>query len=181
MQLVHKNLLEYYGDVPPVGYNDNFMTRWATLFSYPLERQLKESLVDKMKQKLVGMSQKDAVQQLLWWTATAFDYKYDEEVWGYDRAFYAEETLFYPYNDAEDRAILLARLVRDVLGLDVALVYYPGHLAPAVRFTDADVNGASVVVSGQRFIICDPTYIGSDVGEEMPSMKGLEKTTILLE
>ncbi len=178
---MNKNLLEYYSDVPPVCYNNNFMTRWATLYSYPLERQLKESLVDKMKQKLVGMSQKDAVQQLLWWVATSLEYKYDEDVWGGDRAFYAEETLFYPYADAEDRAILFSRLVRDVLGLDVALVYYPGHLATAVRFTDAEINGSSVVINGHRFVICDPTYIGSDVGEEMPNINTAEKRMMIME
>ncbi len=189
---MNKNLVDYYGDVPSVSYNENFMTRWATLANYPLEQQLKDSLVTPMKKKLEGLSQKDAVQQILWWTHGGVDlerenpsqdtflYGYDEDVWGYDRAFCAEETLFYPYCDAEDRAILFSRLVRDVVGLDVALVYYPGHLATAVCFTEESVKGDFLMVDNRRFIICDPTYIGSNVGETMPVMNNEETTVIMI-
>ena len=41
---------------------------------------------------------------------------------------------------AEDRSILLSRLVRDLLALKVVLVYYPGHLATAIHFSN-DVRG----------------------------------------
>ena len=64
-----------------------------------------------------------------------FEYKLDSEMWGVaDRAFFPDETLHYPYRDCEDGAILFTRLVRDLLGLPSALVYYPGHLAAAVAF-----------------------------------------------
>ena len=189
---MNKNLVDYYGDVPSVSYNKNFMTRWATLANYPLEQQLKDSLVMPMKKKIEGLSQKDAVQQILWWTHGGVDlerenpsqdtflYAYDEDVWGYDRAFCAEETLYYPYCDSEDRAILFSRLVRDVVGLDVALVYYPGHLATAVCFTEESVKGDFLMVDHRRFIICDPTYIGSNVGETMPGMNNEETTVIMI-
>lgn len=110
-----------------------------------------------------------------------FLFAFDIEVWGYDRNFYPEESLYYPYYDSEDRAILFSRLVRDVVGLDVVLVYYPGHLSTAVCFTEGDVKGDFLMFDNRKFIICDPTYIGSDVGEEMPSMIGKERTVILLE
>ena len=189
---MNKNYVNYYYDVPYVSYNGNFMTRWATLANYPLDQQLKDSLVTPMKKKLEGLSQKDAVQQILWWihgnidleretpNQDTFLFAYDEDVWGQDFAFCAEETLYYPYCDSEDRAILLSRLVRDVVGLDVILVYYPGHLATAVCFTEENVKGDYYMINGHRFIICDPTYIGSNVGEEMPPMQGLERTVILL-
>ena len=190
---MNKNLVDYYGDVPSVTYNENFMTRWAILANYPLDQQLKDSLVTPMKKKLEGLSQKDAVQQILWWihgevdiegknpNQDTFLYNFDENVWGQDRAFCAEETMYYPYCDAEDRAILLSRLVRDVVGLDVALVYYPGHLATAIHFADASAKGDYVELDGNRYIICDPTYIGGKVGEEMPGFEGEKKTMIKLE
>ena len=121
----------------------------------------------------------EAVQQILWWVQTGFEYEYDEKVWGYDRAFYPEETLFYPYADSEDRSILLARLVRDVVGIDVVLIYYSAdHLAAAVDFTDAVVVGDFLKLEDRRFIICDPSYIGGHVGETMPTMKNSETTII---
>ena len=161
------------------GDDENFMTRWATLAEYPFEQQVKDSLVTKMKQKVAGMSQFEAVQQILWWVQTGFKYEYDEKVWGYDRAFCPEETLFYPYADSEDRSILLARLVRDVVGIDVVLIYYStDHLAAAVDFTDAVVVGDFLKLEDRRFIICDPSYIGGHVGETMPTMKNSETTIV---
>ncbi|MGM9852418.1 MAG: hypothetical protein ACI30N_00400 [Muribaculaceae bacterium] len=80
-----------------------------------------------------------------------------------------EESLFYPYADCEDRSVLFSHLVRDLLGLDVALVYYPNHLATAVRFTDS-VAGDAMQVGQSRFVVCDPTYIGAPVGMQMPNL-----------
>ena len=87
-----------------------------------------------------GMNEKDAVGILLNWVQTAYEFGNDDKIWGHDRAFFAQETLYYPYSDCEDRAILFSRLVRDLVGLDVVLLYYPGHLATAVAFND-EVKG----------------------------------------
>jgi hypothetical protein len=81
---------------------------------------------------------------------------------------------------AEDRSILLSRLVRDLLALKVVLVYYPGHLATAIHFSN-DVRGDYLMLSGTRYTICDPTYIGASVGMTMPDMDNSKATVILLE
>lgn len=112
-------------------------------------------------------SQYEAVSRLLNFVQTAFVYEYDDKVWGCDRAFFADETLYYPYCDCEDRSILFSRLVRDLLGLKVVLIYYPGHLATAVCFTE-NVNGDYISMNGKRYTICDPTYIGAPIGATMP-------------
>ena len=59
--------------------------------------------------------------------------------------------------------------MRDLLGLDVILVYYPGHLAAAVAFP-SDVAGEYIDYIGRRFTITDPTYIGAPVGLSMPDL-----------
>ena len=133
-----------------------------------------------MREKIAGLSEKDAVERLLNWVQTAFKYEYDEKVWGHDRVFFAEETLYYPYCDCEDRSILLSRLVRDLLGLKVILVYYPGHLAMAVGFTE-DVAGDYIIQGGKRYVVCDPTYINAPVGMTMPDMNNQTARIILLE
>ncbi|MBQ9203322.1 MAG: hypothetical protein IJ155_03675 [Prevotella sp.] len=188
---VNKNLLDFYADLPSFSYGDNFMTRWTIMADRPLEQHLQETLVRQMKQKLAGKRQLEQVNELLWWVQgnlytpenkdeNCFLFRYDDEVWGYDRALYSEETLFYPYCDTEDRSILLSRLIRDVVGLDVVFIYYPGHTAIGVCITDEDVKGNYVVKDGRHYVICDPTYIGADAGEEMPPMTGKEKTVELL-
>ena len=117
---------------------------------------------------------------LLDWVQTGLVYEYDDKVWGHDRVFFAEESLFYPYADCEDRAVLFSHLVRDLLGLDVALVYYPNHLATAVRFTD-NVAGDAMQVGQTRYVVCDPTYIGAPVGMQMPNLDCSKVQCIVLD
>ena len=176
----NKNYMDFFDTYPPSCIGDNFMTRWSMYANTPLEKGIQNQLYPAMKEKLNGLSQKDAVQQLLWWVQTGFQYEYDENVWGRDRAFFGEESLFYPYCDCEDRSILLSHLVRDLLGLKVVLVHYPGHLAMAVNFTD-DVEGDYIMLDGKKFIVCDPTYIRANVGETMPRMNNEEAVVILLD
>ena len=76
-------------------------------------------------------------------------------------------------------AILFSRLVRDLLGLKVLLVYYPGHLATAVCFTD-NVTGDYISLNNQKYVVCDPTYIGAPVGATMPDMDNSSAKVILL-
>lgn len=187
----NKNSIDFYNTYPCSYTDNNFMTRWANYANTPLEKWLTDQLYPPMREKLKGLSPLDAVQQLDWWVQGKTDinhtnpnqgcflYAYDEPIWGYDRNFFGEESIFYPYNDCEDRSILLSHLVRDLVGLDVVLVYYPGHLAMAVNFP-TDVPGDNIVYNGRKFTICDPTYIGSDVGETMPTMKGKGMNVILL-
>ena len=172
--------MDFYETYPSSCVNDNFMTRWAMYANTPLEEGIRNQLYPAMQKKLEGMTQKDAVQHMLNWVQTGFQYEYDNKVWGHDRAFFGEETLFYPYCDCEDRSILLSHLVRDLLDLDVILVYYPGHLAMAVEF-DEEVEGDYIMLDGKRFVICDPTYIGAPIGDTMPGCDNQTSTVILLQ
>ena len=188
----NKNYIDFLGTYPSSTVNNNFMTRWSMYANCPLDESIREQLYPQMKAKLAGKSELMAVQELLWWMhgnvdlegviqdSNCFLYRYDEDVWGIDRAFFGEETLFYPYCDCEDRSILLSHLVRDVVGLDVVLVYYPGHLAMAVHFNEP-VEGDYVMCEGRKFIVVDPTYIGSRVGETMPMVADEPTTVILLD
>ena len=187
----NKNSIDFYNTYPCSYTDNNFMTRWANYANTPLEKWLTDQIYPGMREKLKGLTPLEAVQELDWWVQGKTDlnrsnpnqecflYAYDESVWGFDRNFFGEESIFYPYNDCEDRSILLSHLVRDLVGLDVVLVYYPGHLAMAVNFPNA-VEGDYISVNGRKFTICDPTYIGSDVGETMPTMKGKGTQVILL-
>ena len=177
---VNKNQLPFYESYPTSEVGGNFMTRWAMYANTPICEQARQELYPQLKKGLTGVSQLMQVEKLLNWVQTAFVYKYDEEVWGADRAFFPDETLYYPYCDCEDRSILLTRLVRDLLGLKCVLVYYPGHLASAIAIP-GDAKGDYLMVNGTRFMICDPTYIGASVGHTMPDMDNAQAKVILLE
>ena len=177
---VNENLIGFYNTYPTSEIKDNFMTRWAMYANTPLDEHVKEELYPPLKDKIKGLSQLEAANILLNWVQTAFVYEYDDKVWGHDRAFFAEETLYYPYCDCEDRAILHSRLVRDLLGLKTILVFYPGHLASAVCFTEK-VPGDYITLKEKKYVITDPTYIGAPVGVTMPKMDNSQASVILLE
>ena len=112
---VNKNLIDFYNTCPTSEINDNFMTRWAMYANTPMEQEVQKQLYPIFQEKIASLNERDAVDKLLNWVQTALVYEYDDKVWGHDRAFFAEETLFYPYCDCEDRAILFTRIVRDLL------------------------------------------------------------------
>lgn len=172
-------LISFYNTYPTSDLGNNIMTRWAMYAIVPLAQSAKEVLYPGLKAIITGLNELDAVNLLLNWVQTGLVYEYDDKVWGHDRAFFAEETLYYPYADCEDRAILFSRLVRDLIGLDVALVFYPGHLATAVEFK-GDVNGDAMMIEGRKFIVCDPTYIGAPVGKQMPDLEYDKTQAIVL-
>jgi len=176
---VNKNMLDFYSTYPSSEIGGNMMTRWAMYANTPLDYKVKEQLYPALKKKIDGLGEREAVGKLLDFVQYALVYKYDEDIWGYDRAFFAEETLFYPYADCEDRSILFSRLVRDLVGLKVVLVYYPGHLATAVHFNQS-VQGDYLELDGERYTICDATYFGAPVGMTMKGMDNKTAKAILL-
>lgn len=177
---VNRNAMDFYSDYPTSMLNDNVVTRWAMYANMPLPERIKKELFPALQSKIKGLSQLDAMEKLLRFVQTAFVYEYDDKIWGHDRAFFPEETLYYPYCDCEDRSIFLSRIVRDLLGLKCILIFYPGHLAMAVHFTE-DVKGDYIMLNGMKFVVCDPTYICAPVGKTMPSMDNKTAQVILLE
>lgn len=177
---VNRNLIDFYNTYPTSMVDNNVMTRWAMYANTPMSDEVKKQLYVPLKEKLKGCTQAEAVNKLLDWVQTGFDYKYDDKVWGYDRTFFAEESLFYPYCDCEDRSVLFTRLVRDLLGLDCLLVYYPGHLASAVAFTGEEVRGDYLVLNGKKYVVADATYINAPVGSTMPGMDNSSAKVIVL-
>ena len=175
----NRNLLSFFNSYPTSEVGGNFMTRWAMYANTPICHETQSELYPQLRRGISGCSQLDAVERLLNWVQTAFVYEYDDKVWGGDRAFFPDETLYYPYCDCEDRSILFTRLVRDLLGLKCILIYYPGHLASAVCFTDR-VVGDYINVNGSRYVVCDPTYIGASVGHTMPDMDNASAKVIVL-
>ena len=176
---VNKNLIDFFNNYPQACFNGIQETRWAAYANTPIEESVKNMLYPPLQKAIAGMSPYEAVGLLLNWVQTAFEYKYDEQVWGEDRAFFAQETLYYPYCDCEDRAILFSRLVRDLVGLDIVLIYYPGHLATAVAF-DEDVTGDWLMYKNRKYVVCDPTFINAAVGRTMEGMNNQEAQIIAL-
>lgn len=177
--MVNKNMIDFFNDYPSAYINDDPNTCWAVHANTPLEQTIKDKLYPDLKKAIAGLNEYDAVNKLLNFVQTAFEYEYDDKVWGSDRVFFSSETLYYPYADCEDRSILFSRIIRDLLGLDVVLLHYPGHLATAVAFT-TEVRGDYLIFNNKRYVVCDPTYIHAPVGKTMPSMNNKEAKIVVL-
>ncbi|MBR1849829.1 MAG: hypothetical protein IJ789_00485 [Bacteroidales bacterium] len=168
---VNKNLMNFYSQYP-------ISDAWSSYSKASLSEATKASLYPALRRSIQGKSKWVATDMLLDFVQHAFGYKTDQEQFGYERPLFGDESFFYPYNDCEDRSILFSILVRELMGLDVVLLHYPGHLATAVNL-GASEQGDYVLVDGKRYTVCDPTYIGASVGEAMPDFKN-EKVRVII-
>lgn len=162
---VNKNLMDFYTDYP--------QTSWNVYVRASLSTEAKAAMYPVLQAAVGGKEKRVAAGMLLNFVQTAFEYRTDGEQFGYERPLFPDETLFYPYSDCEDRAILYAVLVRELLGLDVVLLHYPNHLATAVALGD-DVPGDYLMLDGRKYLVCDPTYINAGIGEAMPQYKQIK-------
>lgn len=142
---------------------------WPLYGSAPVSPELKSVLWPVMSILTEGMGEVEAVNLLLGFHNYAFRYKTDGDQFGREKPFFFDENYYYPYNDCEDRAIMFAKLVNSILGLDVVYLKYPKHLAAAVCFSPGtNISGAFVEVDGKKYYVCDPTCIGGKAGYLVP-------------
>lgn len=166
----NKNLIEFYNSYPVTD-------QWNEYAKASLSKKVKRSLYPMLKKQIAGKSALEAANILLNFVQTAFKYKTDQEQFGFERPLFGDEVFHYPYSDCEDRSILFSILVRELLKLDVIMLNYPGHLATAVHFPE-EVSGYYFTINGEKYVICDPTYIGAPVGDCMPKFVGTPANVI---
>lgn len=158
---INQNVINFYKDYPLVDMN--------VYFDAAPERLAAESIGEALLPVLTPMTEVDKVNCLLRFVQTAFPYKVDQEQFGREKYFFAEELFFYPYSDCEDRSVLFSYLVSELLGMKVIGLGFDGHVATAVHFSDkAGVNGAYFTFRNEKFIIADPTFINAPAGLAMP-------------
>ena len=156
------NVIEFYSHFP----NTEFQVYTMASIS---ERTL-QSFQSELGRIIEGKSQAEAAEFLLRFVQNAFDYKTDTEQFGRQKFMLPEEILYYPYSDCDDRTILYAFLVHNLLNMKVVAIRYPGHLATAIQL-DEEISGDSVQFQGEQYIVADPTYINASIGMTMPKFR----------
>ncbi len=164
-----KNVVAYFENYPA--------TQLDVYFKSTISEGLKRSLLIPLGKLVEGKSEEEAVNILLRFVQTAFAYKTDEEQFGREKYFFPEELFLYGYSDCEDRSVLFAYLVRELLGLDVVALVFPGHVATAVHF-NSKLSGAKIKKGNRVYIIADPTYINANAGMVMPQFKRVQPKII---
>ncbi len=156
------DLIEFYKNYPQVDLGIYFNAAVAV----PLNETLSSSIIPIIAE----MDEKRAVSFILKFVQTAFHYKTDPEQFGREKYFFADELFYYPYSDCEDRSVLFAYLVRELLGLKVIGLVYSDHVAAAVAFT-VPVSGSYYVYENRKYFVTDPTYINAPIGMSMPKYR----------
>lgn len=167
----NKNLIDFYASYPT--------SPMPCYVHTSLSSSIKEALYPMLKSACAGRTQREAVGIVLNFVQTAFAYKSDTYQFGREKWFFGDEMFFYPYCDCDDRAILFAVLMREVLGLEAVLLDYPEHISVAVRLA-ANEDDDVVAVDGENFVVCDPTYINAEVGRAMPGLDGSKLKVVKL-
>jgi len=166
----NENLLKFFQSYPQVSY--------VNYFSSPESLLLENSLKRSFKPLLQGKSQNEALDLILNFVQNAFKYQVDDKQFEMEKVMFPSETLFYPYSDCEDRAILFSYMVKTLLGMDIVGVKYPNHMATAVHI-DQKVEGEYIRSGSKTYIVADPTYINAGIGMSMPQFIGSSAYSIV--
>ena len=161
----NKAHMAYLNDVP--------MTVFPIYFVNPIAIEAQQVLQDNFNEMREQYTPTQFIQMLLHFVQTGFEYKTDDDQFGYEKYFYPEEVIGYPYCDCEDRSAMFAWLVQKYTNAKVIGLQYEGHVATAVWFgDDANVKGDGFMYGGKKYYVCDPTYINASIGMTMPQFKG---------
>jgi len=152
----NQNLVDYYHTFP--------QTDLEVYANIPFSAMARESMESELANDLKGKSATEKLKFLLALIQYGFEYKTDEDQFGYEKYAFAEETLHYPYSDCEDRAIVFCRMVKIFCGLDTLILDYPTHVAAAVKSNEP---GDAIIYNNERYIVCDPSYIGASIAKTM--------------
>lgn len=169
---INKNLIDLFQTYP--------QTEILIYANNPISSITRKSLEKELLPQLVDKTEWEAVNFLLHFVQSAFKYKNDIEQFGKEKFFYAEELFYYPFSDCEDRSVLFSQLVRRFLGLQVVLLDYPDHVTTAVKF-NSPVSGDFVNIQGNKYTICDPTYLHAKVGQSIPRYKKQKAKIFILD
>ncbi|MEX2154562.1 MAG: hypothetical protein WD825_14570 [Gemmatimonadaceae bacterium] len=167
---VNRNLVQFLTNYP--------QTRLNGYLDAEVPSSAMDAVVGGLQPIIAGRPELEQVDMILRFVQTAFDYKTDGDQFAREKWMFPEETLFYPFSDCEDRAILFSYLVRKLVpAVSVVGLIYSDHVAAAVRFNTV-VTGDVRMHRGIRYVVSDPTYINASVGMEMDQYKGASPTIV---
>jgi len=155
----------YEGELHTIsGLSDRTIAAWMNDYPFfdegryvetPMSPTTGQRLLAELRPLIAGKSEGDALALLAAFTRSAFEYKEDKVSFGYSKPMIADEVLYYPVSDCEDRSALYFTLVRDLLDLPVVAIAYDDHLSVAVA--SAELTGKGFSHDGLYYLVCDPT------------------------
>ena len=161
---LNKNLIDFYSSYP--------QCELKVVFSAPLSGKTQQQLDAFFIPVLKGKTDDERVAYLLEFVQKSIRYQTDGQQFGYEKYLFADETLYYPAADCEDRAVFLAKLIERYTWCKVIGLSYPNHVSLAVNLK-TNPGGKYIEHQNLKYYHCDPTYIGATCGICMPEFQNI--------
>jgi len=121
----------------------------------PFSSSISSSLLPQLRQMISDKTEREALEFLVAFTRSSFQYQDDKDFFGYSKPMIADEVFHYPYSDCEDRSALFYRLVQDLLGMPMIIIAYQDHLTIGVALSESCED--AIEYRGREYCVCDPT------------------------
>lgn len=154
---LNNHLVKYYRELPDIEFGQVYL-------NYGLTERGPKTLINQLTEATAYMSKENGIKFILGFIQS-LPYAMDKEVWGQEKFSFPEEALANDFTDCEDRSILFAFLVREVLHLQTIGLYYQQatHMNVAVENWRGK-NRADISAYNMDFIICEPSAKGVPAG-----------------
>ena len=165
----NQNLIDFMATYPQADYE--------TFFNAPVDEMSYQTIARDIKKHIDGKKASEGLNFILNFVQNAFVYERDNQQFGREKVMFAQETLYFKKSDCEDRAILFSYLVKELFGYSVVGVKYKDHMATALYIP---LEGDSVKVGRKKYVIADPTYINSNIGQSMPKYRSVRPESFIV-
>ena len=165
----NQNLIDFMATYPQANYE--------TYFNAPVDEMSYATIARDIKKHIDGKKASEGLNFVLNFVQNAFIYERDNQQFGREKVMFAQETLYFKKSDCEDRAILFSYLVKELFGYSVVGVKYRDHMATALYIP---LSGDSVKVGKKKYVIADPTYINSNIGQSMPKYRAIRPESFIV-
>ena len=166
---LNKNLMDFYNNYP--------QCELKVFFTAPLSANVVRQLDVYFIPAFENKNDLERVAFLLKFIHDAIRYQTDGDQFGHEKYFFADETLYYPFADCEDRSVLLAKLINRYTSCKVIGLSYPTHVSLAINIPSVP-NGKYIIYNNAHYYHCDPTYIGAPFGKPMPDFENVTPVII---
>ncbi len=127
-----------------------------TYYEIPISNTIKQSLFPQLEALMKGKTQNEKVAILTSFCRSAFEYKWDYDVYDDDVPLSAVQVFNKKYSDHEDRTALLYQLIKELLDLPMMVInYYEQYTTLAVELDEP--IGDNITYKNRNYTVCDPT------------------------
>lgn len=166
--IYNQNLIDFLNTYPQIDAKIYLNT--------PMENETYKKIAFALKKYTREKKASDALNFILHFVQKSFIYETDKKQFQKQKMMFAQETLYFKKSDSEDRVSLFIYLIKKLYGITAVGVKYSDYMVAGLYIP---IDGDNVKVGRKKYILADPTYINSNIGQSMPKYKGIKPLEII--